>query len=123
MVAKEVDEEYHVSPVRDSNIRSVPQFKVPDRYTEVKTKLLESLNPLEVDVYILLLEYDARRIIEIANMMGFHRTETYHLVSALQNKGLVTVTFKHPIKFAAVPIDKAIKILSEAKNRAHAKIK
>ncbi len=122
MVSKEVSEAYPVSPAKDSNVRSIPQFKVPHKYAEVKTKLLESLNPLEVDIYILLLENDARRITEIASMIGFDRTETYHLVSALQNKGLVTATFKHPIKFAAVPIGKAFKILSKAKNKGHAKI-
>ncbi len=117
MVSKEVGEEYHVSRVKDSNIRSVPQFKVPDKYAEIKTKLLESLNPLEVDIYILLLENKAKRIIEIADLIGFDRTETYHLVSALQNKGLLTATFEHPIRFAAVPVDKALRILSRTKRK------
>ncbi len=122
MVSKEVSEAYPVSPRQDSNVRSIPKFQVPDKYAKVKAKLFESLKPLEVDIYILLLEYDARRVTEIADIIGFDRTETYHLVSALQNKGLVTATFKHPIKFAAVPIDKAFKILSKAKKKGHAKI-
>jgi len=115
MVSKEVGEEYHVSRVKDSNIRSVLRFKVPDKYAEIKAKLLKNLNPLEVDIYILLLENNAKKIVELAALIGFDRTETYHLVSALQNKGLVTATFTHPIKFAAVPIDKAFKILSKTK--------
>ncbi len=122
MVSRETGGVYPVSRVQDSNIRSIPQFNIPDKYAKVKAKLSESLNPLEVDIYILLLENDARRITEIASMIGFDRTETYHLLSTLQNKGLVTATFKHPIKFAAVPVDKAFKILSKTKNKGHAKI-
>jgi len=122
MVSKEVSGMYPVSPVQDSNVRSVPKFMVPDKYAKIKTKLLENLNPLEVDIYVLLLENDARRINEIADLIGFDGTETYHLVSALQNKGLVTATFKHPIKFAAVPVSKAFKILSKTKNKCSAKI-
>ena len=117
MVSREMSGMYPVSRVQDSNVRSLPQFKVPDKYAKIKTKLLERLNPLEVDIYILLLESDARRINEIADLIGFDRTETYHLVSALQNKGLVTATFKHPIKFTAVPVNKAFKILSKTKSK------
>jgi len=117
MVSKEVTEVHPASPVQDSNVRSVPQFKVPDKYAKIRNKLLKSLNHLEADIYILLLENDARRITEIADLIGFDRTETYHLVSALQNKGLVTATFKYPIKFTAVPINKAFKLLSKTTNR------
>lgn len=122
MVSKEIGEVCPISPSRDSNIRSVSQFKVPDKFTKIKTKLLESLRPLEIDIYILLLDNGDRRIVEIADLIGFDRTETYHLVSALQNKGLVTATFNHPIKFAAVPVDKAFKILSKARRQRHTKI-
>lgn len=117
MVSKELSEVYPVSPIKESNVRSVLRFKVPDKYAKIKTKLLESLNSLEVDIYILLLESDAKRITGIADLIGLDGAETYHLVSALHNKGLVTATFKHPIKFTAVPLDKAFKILSKPKNK------
>jgi len=122
MVSNEASGMYPVSPVQDSNIRSVPKFQAPDKYAKIKTRLLEKLNPLEVDIYILLLENDARRINEIADLIGFDRTETYHLVSALQNRGVITATFKHPIKFTAVPINKAFKILSKTNGKDFAKI-
>jgi len=122
MSSKGVSEMYTVPRLQDSNVRSVPKFKTPDKYAKIRTKLLEKLDPLEVDIYILLLENDARRIIEMADLIGFDRTETYHLVSALQNKGLVTATFRHPIKFTAVPVKKAFKILSRTKNKFYIKI-
>lgn len=114
MVSREVSDLY-ATPMEQSNVRTVLRLKLPKKYAKIKTKLLESLNPLEVDIYILLLEGDAKRLIEIADLIGLDRTETYQLVSALQNKGLVTAAFKHPIKFTAVQPHKAFKILSKTK--------
>ena len=45
------------------------------------------------------------------------------IVERLQDKGLVMATFKHPIQFTAVPIDKALEILSNAKNKYYARIR
>lgn len=123
MDSKEINDVYPASPIEDSNVSSSARFKTPEKYEEIKAKLLESLNPLEADIYILLLEGDGKRIIEIADLIGLDRTETYHVVSALQNKGLVMATFKHPIKFAAVPADKAVRIISQITNKYYAKIR
>jgi sugar-specific transcriptional regulator TrmB len=71
------------------------------------------LTPNEGKVYIYLAKYGHRRAVEIAKSIHIPRTETYHLLSSLQNKGLVTATFQHPIKFNAVPFDKALNILIE----------
>jgi sugar-specific transcriptional regulator TrmB len=69
------------------------------------------LTPNEGKVYIYLAKYGHRRAVEIAKSTHIPRTETYHLLSSLQNKGLVTATFQHPIKFSAVEFDKALKVL------------
>jgi len=69
------------------------------------------LTPNEAKVYIYLAKYGHRRAVEIAKSIRTPRTETYRLLSSLQNKGLVTATFQHPIKFNAVPFDKALKML------------
>jgi len=69
------------------------------------------LTPNEAKVYIYLAKYGHRRAVEIAKSIHTPRTETYRLLSSLQNKGLVTATFQHPIKFNAVPFDKALKML------------
>jgi sugar-specific transcriptional regulator TrmB len=71
------------------------------------------LTPNEAKVYIYLAQHGHRRAIEVARSVRIPRTEMYHLLSALQNKGLVTATFGHPIKFNAVPFDKALKTLIE----------
>jgi predicted transcriptional regulator len=88
----------------------------------IRSKLLEISDPSEVDVYLLLLENGAKRIAEIADYEHFDRRAARHLVSALLDKGLVVATFKHPIQFTAVPIDKVLRILSKSKGKYYAKI-
>ncbi len=79
---------------------------------KVQAELVKfGLTPNEAKVYIYLAKYGHRRAVEIAKSIHIPRTETYHLLSSLQNKGLVTATFQHPIKFNAVPFDKALKTL------------
>lgn len=79
---------------------------------KVQTELVKfGLTPNEAKVFIYLAKYGYKRAVEIAKSIQIPRTETYHLLSSLQNKGLVMATFQHPIKFNAVPFDKALKIL------------
>ncbi|MEM2759349.1 MAG: helix-turn-helix domain-containing protein [Nitrososphaerales archaeon] len=96
-------------------------YEMPDEDTsgtnntaasKVQAELVKfGLTPNEAKVYIYLAKYGHRRAVEIAKSIHIPRTETYHLLSSLQNKGLVTATFQHPIKFNAVPFSKALKIL------------
>ncbi|QUC65451.1 TrmB family transcriptional regulator [Nitrosopumilus sp. K4] len=62
-------------------------------------------------VFIYLGKYGSKTAPEVCKALKLPRTETYHLLSALQNKGVVTATFQHPIQFKALPLDKAIWIL------------
>jgi len=95
-------------------------YGLPEEYTadnnsaasKIQGELVKfGLTPNEAKVYIYLAKYGHRRAVEIARSVSIPRTETYHLLSSLQNKGLVTATFQHPIKFAAEPFDKALNIL------------
>lgn len=82
--------------------------------SKIQAELVKfGLTPNEAKVYIYLAKYGHRRAVEIAKSIHIPRTETYHLLSSLQNKGLVTATFQHPIKFNAVQFDKALNILIE----------
>jgi sugar-specific transcriptional regulator TrmB len=87
----------------------------------IRNKLLKILNPPELEVYSLLLENGQKRIIEIADMTGLDRRMTMHLVSTLLDKGVVVATFKHPIQFTAVPVDKVLRMLSS--RASYAKIR
>ena len=62
-------------------------------------------------VFIYLGKYGAKTAPEVCKTLKLPRTETYHLLSALQNKGIVTATFEHPIKFTALSLEKAIWVL------------
>jgi len=79
---------------------------------KVQTELLKyGLTLNQSKVFIYLGKYGAKTAPEVCKSLKLPRTETYHLLSALQNKGIVSATFQHPIQFNAVPLDKAIWIL------------
>ena len=60
-------------------------------------------------VYIFLGKYGSKTAPDVCRALKLPRTETYHLLTTLQNKGVVSATFQHPIKFSALPLSKAIK--------------
>ena len=53
----------------------------------------------------------AKTASDIAKAVNIPRSETYHLLTALQNKGIVEASFQHPIQFTALTIKKAVNIL------------
>lgn len=65
-------------------------------------------------VYIYLGKYGSKTAPEVCKALKLPRTETYHLLTTLQNKGMVSATFEHPIKFSAEPLNKAIWVLVNA---------
>ncbi len=62
-------------------------------------------------VYIYLGKYGSKTAPEVCHALSLPRTETYHLLATLQNRGVVSATFQHPIKFSASPLEKAIKLM------------
>jgi len=68
----------------------------------------------QAKVYIFLGKYGSKTAPEVCRALRLPRTETYHLLTTLQNKGIVSATFQHPIKFSAVPLDKAVWALVNA---------
>ncbi|MBI1829101.1 MAG: TrmB family transcriptional regulator [Thaumarchaeota archaeon] len=62
----------------------------------------------QINVYVYLGKYGSKAAPEICKALKIPRTETYHLLTALQNRGIVIATFQHPIKFSALPLDKAV---------------
>jgi len=79
---------------------------------KVQAELLQyGLTSNQSKVFIYLGKYGAKTAPEVCKALKLPRTETYHLLSALQNKGVVSATFQHPIQFTALPLNKAIWIL------------
>lgn len=79
---------------------------------KIQSNLLQfGLTSNQSKVFIYLGKYGAKTAPEVCKALKLPRTETYHLLSALQNKGIVSATFQHPIQFTALPLNKAIWIL------------
>lgn len=68
----------------------------------------------EIRVYLYLARAGERKASEIAEAISLHRTETYRILRDLEKKGLVYSAFEKPLKFTAVPLEKAIDLLLDA---------
>jgi sugar-specific transcriptional regulator TrmB len=68
----------------------------------------------EIRVYVYLARVGEKKASEIAEAISLHRTETYRILRDLEKKGIVFSAFEKPLKFTAVPLDKAIDLLIEA---------
>lgn len=81
-------------------------------YEEIKEYFSTfGLTPNQVKVFFYLGKVGQRSASDIAKAADIPRSETYHLLTALQNKGIVSATFEHPIKFSALHIQEVIHIL------------
>ena len=81
-------------------------------YEEVKEHLTTfGLTPNQIKVFFYLGKIGSKTASEIAKAVDVPRSETYHLLTALQNKGIVDASFQHPIKFTTITIRKAIHVL------------
>ena len=59
-------------------------------------------------VFIFLEKYGSKTAPELSKVLMIPRTETYHILTALQNKGIVSKTFRYTTRFSALPLDKAL---------------
>ncbi|MHA7647110.1 TrmB family transcriptional regulator [Nitrosopumilus sp. S4] len=81
-------------------------------YEEIKEYLTTfGLTPNQIKVFFYLGKIGAKTASDIAKAVSVPRSETYHLLTALQNKGIVEASFEHPIKFSALNIKKAVNVL------------
>ncbi len=68
----------------------------------------------EIKVYLHLARVGDMKAGEIAEAISLHRTETYRILRDLEKRGVVFSIFEKPLKFTAVPLDKAIDLLVDA---------
>jgi len=93
-------------------------------YDEIKDYFATfGLTPNQVKVFFYLGKIGQRTASDIAKAVSIPRSETYHLLTALQNKGMVSSTFEHPIKFSALPIQEAIHVLVTTETERLKKLK
>ena len=93
--------------------------KKDQNFTKQITTIEETLNRFgllknEIRVYMYLARAGEKKAGEIAESISLHRTETYRILRDLEKKGIVFSIFEKPLKFTAVPLDKAIDLLVDA---------
>ena len=96
-----------------SNVLQLGMYPVDrDDYEQVKEYLTTfGLTPNQIKVFFYLGKIGAKTASEIAKAVNVPRSETYHLLTALQNKGIVEASFQHPIQFSSLSIKKAVNVL------------
>ena len=93
-------------------------------YEEIKEYFSTfGLTANQVKVFFYLGKIGQRSASDIAKAVDIPRSETYHLLTALQNKGIVSATFEHPIKFSVLPIQEAIHVLVSTETERLKKLK
>ena len=76
------------------------------------------LTPNQSKVYLFLSKIGIKTASEISKALKIPRTETYHLLSTLQQKGIIFSVFGKPTKFNAVGLEESLEILiNNEKNR------
>ncbi|WP_255458366.1 TrmB family transcriptional regulator [Nitrosarchaeum sp. AC2] len=94
-------------------------FETDSPINEINRLLVNyDLTPNQAKVYIFLSKLGIKTASEISKSLKIPRTETYHLLSVLQQKGIIFSVFGKPTKFNAVGISESIAILvNNQKNR------
>ncbi|MFB5631299.1 MAG: TrmB family transcriptional regulator [Nitrosopumilaceae archaeon] len=69
------------------------------------------LTKIQAKVFIYLGKYGSKTSPQVCKDLRIPRTETYHILNTLTNKGIVVSEFSRPTKFSAIKMEKAIKIL------------
>ncbi len=69
------------------------------------------LSPSQSKVFIFLGKYGPKTAGEISKIINLPRTETYRILTKLQNKGVLSSTFGHPTRFSVLTIDDALEVL------------
>jgi sugar-specific transcriptional regulator TrmB len=95
-----------------------------NKFEEVRDALVSfGLTPNQSKVFFYLGKIGAKTASDIAKAVNIPRSETYHLLTALQNKGIVEASFQHPIQFTALSIKNAVNLLINTETERLNKLK
>ena len=114
-----VMENAELTRVYNKQTESWKLVKKDQTYIKQLTTIEETLSRFgllknEIKVYLHLARAGEKKAGEIAEAISLHRTETYRILRDLEKKGIVFSIFEKPLKFTAVPLDKAIDLLVDA---------
>lgn len=87
-------------------------FQIDSPANELINMLVKyDLTPNQAKVYLFLSKMGVKTASEISKALKIPRTETYHLLSILQQKGVIFAVFGKPTKFNSVVIEESLDIL------------
>jgi len=87
-------------------------FQIDNPIHELNRMLVRyDLTPNQAKVYLFLSKIGIRTASEISKALKIPRTETYHLLSTLQQKGIIFSVFGKPTKFNASGLEESLEIL------------
>jgi sugar-specific transcriptional regulator TrmB len=94
-------------------------FQMDNPIHELNRMLVRyDLTPNQAKVYLFLSKIGIKTASEISKALKIPRTETYHLLSTLQQKGIIFSVFGKPTKFNAAGLEESLEILvNNEKNR------
>jgi len=104
-------------------LRSIGAFKFqlensPDFKKICKSLMKFGLSKNEARVFVYLAKYGEQKAHRISRALSLHRTETYKILKRLEEKSLAYRILDKPIKFAVIPISKALEnLVQEEKQR------
>ncbi len=85
---------------------------VEKSFKEIQNELEKfGLTANQSKVYMFIGKYGTKTASEINQALKLPRTETYHILSTLQSKGIVSAVFAHPVKFTAIEIKNAMTLI------------
>ena len=93
-----------------------------DRYEQIANSVQEMLMELgltknESMIYLYLNKNGSTIARDVAQNQKITRTQIYHLLTALENKGIVTETFERLTKFEGIELESALDILINYKQK------
>ncbi len=87
-------------------------FQVDNPIHQLNRMLIKyDLTPNQAKVYLYLSKIGIKTASETSKALKIPRTETYHLLSTLQQKGIIFSIFGKPTRFNAVGIEESLEIL------------
>lgn len=87
-------------------------FQTENHIHELNQMLVRyDLTPNQAKIYLFLSKMGVKTASEISKALKIPRTETYHLLSTLQQKGIIFSVFGKPTKFNAVELEESLEIL------------
>ena len=94
--------------IDNNNLQSVLNFEMQKKFQDF------GLTKQESKIYMFLSKNGPKIAREISSEENIPRTETYHIISNLKNKGVIASSHQiKPQQFSALPIDKVLELLIE----------